>query len=208
MARVISSVAGTRTEPKDAYSFVKGTSATFKIIFENEGRPTTVDTGSEPTAMILLPNFLQGNAASPVPLIIASLAGTLTPGQEFEYSFTWEIPSNVTPSDEYIITFQAELGMQQYNFGDEFFTVTAFAGSINTQVPSYATVDDVRKKKFNIDTYLPEIFRKDLDSRNILSSLEDIKNKSDVLNEMLQNKEIGIVGVMYNIETGGVNFLA
>jgi len=50
-------------------------------------------------------------------------------------------------------------------------------------------------------------FVDDVALKNVEITIEDIKNKSDVLNEMLQNKEIGIVGAMYNIETGGVNFL-
>ena len=43
--------------------------------------------------------------------------------------------------------------------------------------------------------------------KNVEITIENIKTKSDVLNEMLQNNEINIVGAMYNIETGEVNFL-
>lgn len=50
-------------------------------------------------------------------------------------------------------------------------------------------------------------FVDDVALKNVEITIEDIKNKSDVLNEMLQNNEIDIVGAMYNIETGGVNFL-
>lgn len=167
MARVISSVAGTRTEPKDGYVFIRGTTATFKIIFTNEGKPTQVDTATTPTALILKPVFMAGSG-SPVPEVLATLTGTLTAGQEFEYSFTWNVPLNITPSDEYVITFQGVLGSQSFNFGDEFFTITAQAGSIGTKQPSYATIDDVRKKKFNIDDYLPKVFAKDKDSRDNL----------------------------------------
>lgn len=167
MARVISSVAGTRTEPKDNYAFVRGTTATFKIIFTSEGRSTTVDTGTDPVAKILTPKFLQ-SSDNPVPEIIATLIGSLVPGQEFEYQFVWEVPPGLTPQDEYVISYQGRLASQNYNFGDEYITITAAAGMIGTKEPSYATVDDVRKKKFNIDTYLPEMFRKDLDTRNQL----------------------------------------
>ncbi len=167
MARVISSVAGTRTEPKDSYVFVKGTTGIFKIIFTSEGVPTQVDTLTVPVASIIKPVFLNDNSA-PVPQVIATLNGALTAGQEFEYSFSWDIPAGATPSDEYIISFSGMLGGQTFNFGDEYFTVAAHAGSIGMKVPSYATVDDVRKAKFNIDDYLPEIFKKDLDSRNAL----------------------------------------
>ena len=50
-------------------------------------------------------------------------------------------------------------------------------------------------------------FVDDVALKNVEITIEDIKNKSNVLNEMLQNKEIGIVGAMYNIATGRVNFL-
>ena len=167
MARVISSVAGTRTEPKDGYVFIRGTTATFKIIFTNEGIPTVVDTATTPMALIFKPVFLN-DGHTVVPQIIATLTGTLTVGQEFEYSFTWNIPADVTPNDEYIISYQGVLGGQQFNFGDEYFTIGSQAGSVGTKQPSYATIDDVRKKKFNIDDYLPKAFAKDIDTRNNL----------------------------------------
>lgn len=164
---VISPVAGTRIEPKDGYIFIRGTTATFKIIFTNNGVPIKVDTGTNPVAEILEPNFL-AEGANPVPNILASLTGDLVTGQEFEYQFTWNIPINQTPIDNYIVSYQAQLGGQIFNFGDEFFTITAAAGQIGTKEPTYATVDDVRRKKFNIDEYLPVVYRKDLTSRNQL----------------------------------------
>jgi len=165
MARTVSTVAGTRTEPKDSYSFVRGTTATIKIIFTNDGRATQVDTGIPPVARIFRPRYTSESGA-PFPEQIASINGVLTLGQEFEYSFVWNIPANLVPSSDYIISYEAVLGGNVYNFGDEFLTITSHAGMIGTRTPSYATADDVRKKKFNIDTFLPEIFKKDLDSRN------------------------------------------
>lgn len=167
MARVISSVAGTRTEPKDSYTFVRGTTATFKIIFTNEGVPTTVDGATTPMALVFKPAHLTGTF-NVTPELVATLTGALTVNQEFEYSFTWNIPANLTPSDEYIVSYQAVIGGQQYNFGDEFFTIAGMAGSVGTKQPAYATVDDVRKKKFNIDDYLPKTLAKDIDGRNNL----------------------------------------
>lgn len=167
MARVISSVGGTRTEPKDAYIFVRGTTATFKITFINEGRATTVDASTVPVAHIFNPVFLN-QGGSPVPEIVTTMEGVLTVGQEFEYSFTWNIPQSQTPTPEYMISYQGQIGGQMFNFGDEYIEVAAEAGMINLKYPSYATVDDVRKKKFNIDDYLPDIFKKDLDTRNEL----------------------------------------
>ena len=183
MARVISSTAGTRTEPKDGYRFVRGTTATFKTIFTNEGTPTKVDTGTVPQALILAPRFLD-DGASPVPKQLAVIDGTLVPGQEFEYQFEWDIPSNQVPIDNYIISYVGTLASQSINFGDEFFEVMPFAGTVGTKNPAYATVDDVRKYKFNIDTYLPEVFRKDLDSRNQLIE-EHLQNATTKLREEL-----------------------
>jgi carbonic anhydrase len=36
--------------------------------------------------------------------------------------------------------------------------------------------------------------------------MDRIKKESPVLNEMLENNEIGIVGAMYNVSTGEVDF--
>ncbi len=41
---------------------------------------------------------------------------------------------------------------------------------------------------------------------NVHMTIDNIKEQSPVLKEMLNNREIGIVGGMYNIETGGVQF--
>lgn len=183
MSRVISSVAGTRTEPKDSYIFVRGTTATFKTTFTSDNRQILVDTATIPTAKILAPAFLNsGN--TPVPEILATLDGSLVTGQEFEYQFTWDIPISLTPLDSFVISYQGQLGSQQFNFGDEYFTVIPAAGMIGMKTPSYATVDDVRKKKFNIDTYLPEQFRKDLDTRNMLIA-EHLNDASQRLREEL-----------------------
>jgi hypothetical protein len=178
MSRVISSVAGTRTEPKDSYIFVRGTTAIFKTIFTSNGRPTQVDTSTTPKAIIMAPAFINsGN--NPVPEVLATIDGSLVPGQEFEYQFNWAIPSNLVPLDNYIVSYQGILGGQSYNFGDEYFTVVSSAGMIGMKNPSYATVDDVRKKKFNIDSYLPEQYRKDLDTRNMIiqDHLNDASNR-------------------------------
>lgn len=43
--------------------------------------------------------------------------------------------------------------------------------------------------------------------KNVEITIEDIKNKSGVLNEMFQKKEINIVGAMYDIKTGSVEFI-
>ena len=42
--------------------------------------------------------------------------------------------------------------------------------------------------------------------KNVEMTIENIKNQSKVLNEMLQNGEIDIVGAMYDVKTGIVTF--
>ena len=43
--------------------------------------------------------------------------------------------------------------------------------------------------------------------KNVALTIENIKEQSPVLLEMLNNKEIDIVGGMYDVETGAVNFM-
>lgn len=197
MARVISSVGGTRIEPKDSYTFVRGTTAIFKITFLNNGAPTKVDTLTVPQAKIIQPTFMNQTGA-PVPQVITTLTGTLVPGQEFEYQFEWDIPANQTPTDEYIISYNGVLGANNYNFTDEFFTVTSHAGMIGALDPMYATVDDVRKKKFNIDTYLPEQFRKDLTTRNQILE-EHLRDATHRLREELNLNQARGFSINYRL---------
>ena len=163
--QIISSIGGTRTEPKDNYVFVRGTTISFKTTFLSNGVPTTVDTATNPSASIFLPKFLNTNISN-IPTIVATLPGSLVAGQEYEYQFTWNIPVDTYPNDEYIIQYEGKLGGATLTFGDEFFTVINGPGTIDIKVPMYATVDDVRMLKFNIDSYLPEIWAKDVTARN------------------------------------------
>lgn len=165
MPAVVSPNAGTRTEPIDSLVFMRGTTATFKMVFTNNGVPTKVDTGTSPVAKVLAPKFLTGSD-TPVPTVIATLTGSLVTGQEFEYEFTWDVPLSQTPLDTYVVTYEGELGNILLNFGDEYFTISAGPGEIGIRPPTYATVDDVRAHKFNIDSYLPE--GTDLTQRNNL----------------------------------------
>jgi hypothetical protein len=174
MAAVISPITGTRTEPKDTYVFVKGTTAVFKTIFTSDSIPINVDGNTVPKADIFQPKFLSGSG-SPIPQIITTLDGSLVPGQQYEYQFTWDIPQNQHPLDEYIISYKAYYGGLLLNFGDEFFTISWSSGQVGIKSPSYATVSDVRSKKFNIDDYLPVVLKNDLNARNniIESHLRD-----------------------------------
>jgi len=182
MAGVISPVAGTRIEPTDSYSFVRGTTATFKITLTNGGMPTTVDSMTSPIAKIIEPKHLSTSGI--YPNVIATIIGTLVPGQQYEYQFQWNIPANLVGSDEYIVSYEGVIGAVTYNFGDEFFAINVQPSTIGLKLPAYATVDDVRKKKFNIDDYLPQAIRADLTARNNL--IEDhLRDASKRLREEL-----------------------
>lgn len=178
MAAIVSPIAGTRIEPVDSYVFIRGTTATYKITFVSDGVPTVVDVGSVPSAYIMMPRFLS-QADSPIPQIIATLQGSLVPGQQFEYQFLWNIPVSQDPLDEYIISYSGQIGGIIQNFGDEFFTITASPGMLGLQQPFFATVDDVRQKKFNIDDYLPKIYAADVQARNnlITAHLKDATSR-------------------------------
>lgn len=44
-------------------------------------------------------------------------------------------------------------------------------------------------------------------SRHVEHTIEEVLQKSPILNEMYRNGEIGIIGAFYNVETGQVDFL-
>lgn len=183
MAAVISSIAGTRTEPMDGYRFIRGTTVKFKATFIQNGQPTTVDTMTQPVAQVLEPMFLNKSGAA-TPITLYTLQGTLVPGQEFEYEFEWAIPSDMTPLDEYVVAYSGTIGGSNYQFGDEYFTITTGPGQISIRTFSYATTSDVRMQKFNIDDYLPETTRKDLTARNNILEFH-LRNATTKLREEL-----------------------
>lgn len=167
MSTVISSVAGTRTEPMDGYRFVRGTTVKFKCTFTQNGEPITVDTGTFPVAQVLEPMFLNKSGAA-TPLTLFTINGQLVAGQDFEYEFSWDIPANFTPLEGYVVAYSGTVGGANYQFGDEYFTVQLGSGQVGIRTTSYATISDVRMQKFNIDDYLPKIYAKDLTARNNL----------------------------------------
>lgn len=177
MSRVISSTSGTRTEPIDSYKFLRGTTVTFKATFMNEGTPTKVNSSTQPTARITSPVFT--NPGGPAPLLIAAIPGVLTVGQEFEYSFEWDVPAGLLPLDGYVVQYEATIGAFSNVFGDEYFSVVSELGQIQMKHSGYATVDDIRRKKFNIDDYLPVTIKKDTNARNdlIQSHIDDATSK-------------------------------
>jgi len=183
MAAVVSPITGTRIEPIDSYQFVRGTTATFKTIFLNNNMPTNVDTATSPTAYILEPMFLN-KSGSPSPVILATLTGTLVPGQQFEYQFEWNVPADAMPLDEYVISYSGILGGTTYSFGDEYFTIISGPSQLGIKYPTYATVSDIRMMKFNIDDFMPPTTRQDLTARNNLIEFH-LRNATTKLREEL-----------------------
>jgi carbonic anhydrase len=43
--------------------------------------------------------------------------------------------------------------------------------------------------------------------RNVLDSIDEIKARSSILRELIDSKQVGIAGAMYDVSTGRVNFL-
>jgi hypothetical protein len=173
---------GSRTEPKDSYRFLRGTTANFRFTITSGNMPVDCDAGTVPIANILQPAFL--NTQTPVQGIIANLMGSKVPGTQFEYEFNWVVPTNLPPDDLYVIQYKAFLGAVEYVVGDEFFTISVTPETIGTFDYGYCTVQDVRLMKANIDSYLPQTLANNLDARNEIIQFH-IKNGTDRLREEL-----------------------
>ncbi|MFY0627610.1 MAG: carbonic anhydrase [Reichenbachiella sp.] len=52
----------------------------------------------------------------------------------------------------------------------------------------------------------PDFVQK-VSDKNVELALSNLKEKSSVLNEMIESKEVGLVGAMYSVETGKVTFM-
>jgi hypothetical protein len=178
---VISPVTGTRITPIDGYQFIRGSTATFHITFTSDGRPVNVDTATSPTLQILQPTFLTGGSA---PTVVTLISGALTAGQNFEYEFTWDVPINSVPLDNYVAVYSGIVGGTSYIFQDEYFTITAQSGQVGAAVPSYATLNDLRMMRWNIDDYAPDALRSDLTARNQLFQYH-LTNATNKLREEL-----------------------
>ena len=177
MAKIISSTAGTRVAPMDSYKFLRGTTATFKTTFYSDAKPITVNVGTKPVITILQPSFL--NKAGSGPNMVAQIEGELVPGQEYEYKFDWDVPPTIEPLNNFVVRYQAHIGPINNIFGDEFFEIVSELGQITIKTAGYATIDDVRRKKFNIDDYMPVTIKKDVQARNdmIQAHIDDATSK-------------------------------
>ena len=156
--RIPPSANGTRIEPKDSYKFVVGSTAIFKATFTDTDKPVQVDTGTTPTAII----YQNGN-------VLETVSGSLVEGQLYEYKFEWAIPAEVDlRGTTYSISYRGYLGGNEYSWGHEFFELNGGPANVKLKVQAYATVDELRQDKFNIDSYLPESLSKDKTARDHL----------------------------------------
>ena len=156
--RIPPSANGTRKEPKDSYLFVAGSKAIFKATFTDTDKPVQVDTGTTPKATIY-----QDNA------VLEVVSGALVAGQIYEYQFDWDIPSDISiKGPVYRIVYSGFLGGTEYVWGDEYFRISISPQNIKLKAQAYATVDEVRQDKFNIDSFLPESLSQDKEARNHL----------------------------------------
>jgi hypothetical protein len=148
---------GTRKEPKDTYIFVLGTTAEFKILLLNTDKPTRVDTGTKPTAIV------KANGA-----VVSVVEGNLVQNQIYEYHFLWEIPSTLNPLLTYTIEYTGYVGGAYIVFGHEYFRIQNQMTNVKLKEPAYATVQEIRLDKFNIDAYLPQDIRNDVAAKDAL----------------------------------------
>jgi len=154
--RIPPSANGTRIEPTDAYIFVAGSNAIFKATFTDTDKPIQVDTGTQPVANI----FQNGQ-------LIDQVYGNLVNGQLYEYQFEWSIPLDINiTSTTYSIAYTGYLGGSEYVWGKEYFRINGGPSNVKLKVQAYATVDELRMDKFNIDSYLPEPLSKDKSARD------------------------------------------
>lgn len=155
--RIPPSANGTRIEPTDSYIFISGSKAIFKATFTDTDKPTQVDTGTAPKANI----FQNANA-------IEVVAGALVNGQSYEYQFEWDIPADIGLNSTFTVSYTGFLGGIEYNWGHEYFRIQGGPSNVKLKVQAYATVDELRQDKFNIDSYLPETLSKDKSARDHL----------------------------------------
>lgn len=79
--------------------------------------------------------------------------------------------------------------------------LTAMLSHITVSVDAVKTEEGVERSSKNID------FVNQVSMENVKRTIQKVKDKSEVLNEMYKNKEIDIVGAMYDVKTGKVSFV-
>lgn len=68
------------------------------------------------------------------------------------------------------------------------------------------SVDEVREEMPDTSDNNPE-FVENVAHHNILHTMDMVLERSDILREMYENDEIGLVGAYYDVDNGGVEFM-
>lgn len=155
--RTSPSTTGSRITPKDSYVFIAGAMAEFQAMFTDTDKPIQVDSNTVPSAHI----YRNG-------ILFESVNGQLTDGQVYEYSFFWDIPSDLDTRAQFMVEYRGLLGGVDYVWGQEFFVVNRSPQNIKLKQPAYATVEQIRLIKPNIDSYLPIDLKNDKAGRDAL----------------------------------------
>jgi carbonic anhydrase len=79
--------------------------------------------------------------------------------------------------------------------------LTNMLAHITPSVDAVKTPEGAERSSKNLD------FVNEVAVENVKRTIQKVKDKSPVLNEMYENKEIDIVGAMYDVKSGSVNFL-
>ena len=79
--------------------------------------------------------------------------------------------------------------------------LTQMLDKIMPAVDAVQTPEGADRSSGNID------FVNKVSAKNVEFTIQNIKDQSPVLNEMFENGEIDIVGAMYDVKSGGVNFI-
>jgi carbonic anhydrase len=109
-----------------------------------------------------------------------------------------EFAAKVIGSKQIVVLGHTSCGAVQGALDDvELGNLTGLVGKIK---PAVETV----KKRSKSET---QIAVDDVAEVNVKMTIEQIKQRSPILKEMLENNEIGITGAMYDVSTGRVSFL-
>ncbi len=154
--RNIPSANGSRIEPKDRYIFTRNSTAIFKATFHDTDKPIQIDAGFKPVAIIRRNGYQ----------FVDPIEGDLVAGQLYEYQFTWTIPHNTDIFSTWFIEYRGVFGGTEYVWGGEFFQISNAPQNIKLKEPAYATVDQLRLDKFNIDSFLPKNLAQDKPARD------------------------------------------
>ena len=79
--------------------------------------------------------------------------------------------------------------------------LTNMLAHITPSVEAVKTPEGVERSSKNLD------FVNQVAIENVIRTIQKVKDRSPVLNEMFEDKQIDIVGAMYDVKSGNVNFL-